>query len=49
MFERFGKYVKTVKAGLHYVNPCTESLKKVDMRINVIDLDQQRLMTKDNV
>ena len=23
---RFGKYVKTLNAGLHYVNPCTDTL-----------------------
>jgi len=40
MFERFGRYMKTVKPGLHYVNPCTDTLKRVDMKISVLDLDK---------
>ncbi|KRX09906.1 hypothetical protein PPERSA_05298 [Pseudocohnilembus persalinus] len=49
LFERFGRYIKTSKAGLHYVNPCTDSMQKVDMRIKVIDLQRQMMLTKDNV
>jgi len=49
MFERFGRYVKTVKPGLQYVNPCTDKLKLVDMKIKVMDLAQQTVMTKDNI
>jgi len=49
MFERFGRYASTVKAGLHYVNPCTDKLKRVNMKINVLDLDRQMILTKDNV
>lgn len=23
IYQKFGKYLKTVKPGLHYINPCT--------------------------
>ena len=23
LYEKFGKYIRTVKPGLHYINPCT--------------------------
>ena len=41
IYQKFGKYLKTVKPGLHYINPCTESLVKVGLRINVMDLSRQ--------
>ncbi len=40
LFERFGKYAKTVKSGLHYVNPCTDSLRRIDLKVRVIDLSK---------
>lgn len=46
---RFKKYVKTVEPGLVYINPMTESLEEVDVRIKVIDLDRQVILTKDNI
>lgn len=63
IFQRFGtvasysgKYVKTVKPGLHYVNPCTDKLEMIDVKINVMDLERQVtsaatkiIITKDNV
>ena len=48
--------MKTVKPGLHYINPCTETLTKVSLKINVLDLARQvhlclwqNIITKDNV
>lgn len=49
MFKRFGRHIKVVKPGLHYVNPCTDQLNSIDLRITVLDLDRQSIMTKDNV
>ncbi|EGR26930.1 spfh domain band 7 family protein [Ichthyophthirius multifiliis] len=49
ILSRFGKYVKTLNAGLHYVNPCTDTLQSIDMRLQVIDLNKQSILTKDNV
>ena len=34
---RNGKYIKTVKPGLNFVNPCTDKLQLVDCKVNVID------------
>ena len=49
LIQRFGKYVQTVKAGLHYVNPCTERIKKFDGRIAIIDLQKQFIISRDNI
>ncbi|CAK91706.1 unnamed protein product (macronuclear) [Paramecium tetraurelia] len=49
LFKRFGRHIKVVRPGLHYVNPCTDTLEQLDLRITVIDLDRQSVMTKDNV
>ena len=43
LFEKFGKYKKTVKPGLHYINPCTEDLNQISMKIIVLDLNRQVL------
>lgn len=40
MFKRFGRHIKVVKPGLHYVNPCTDTLYSVDLRITVLDLER---------
>ena len=40
LFKRFGRHIKVVKSGLHYVNPCTDELATIDLRITVIDLDR---------
>ena len=49
MFKRFGRHIKVVDPGLHYVNPCTDTMLPVDLRITVLDLERQSIMTKDNV
>lgn len=49
LMERFGKYVKTVKPGLQYMNPCTEAILKIDMKTQIIDLSKQSILTKDNI
>lgn len=49
MFKRYGRHIRVVGPGLHYVNPCTDTLTTIDMRITVLDLDRQSIMTKDNV
>lgn len=45
----FGRYVKTLPSGQHFVNPMSETLVQVDRREKVIDLKKQAVMTKDNV
>lgn len=49
VYERFGKYVKTVKAGMHYFNPCTDKIRVISKRVDLIDLPKQMLLTKDNI
>lgn len=49
LFCRFGKYTRTVDPGLYYVNLLTESIKMVDVKIQVTDLPCQSVITKDNV
>ena len=36
-----GRYTETVQPGLRFVNPCTDKLEIMDMRINVMDLERQ--------
>lgn len=45
----FGKFYKVVDPGLTRVNPFTEKVLKVDMRIQISLLTSQVIMTKDNV
>lgn len=47
--KEFGKFIKVLPPGLHYLNPVVESLTLVDAREKVIDLKKQSIMTKDNV
>ena len=49
LIQRFGRYISTVRAGLHYVNPCTEKIYKYDGRIGIIDLQKQIIVSKDNI
>lgn len=49
LMQRFGRYVKTLDPGLHYVNPCSEKLIRVDLKIEIIDLVKQVILTKDNI
>ncbi len=41
IYQQFGRYVRTVKPGLHYINPCTETLGLISLKINVLDLQRQ--------
>ncbi len=49
LMQRFGKYMKTLDPGLHYVNPCTEKILRIDLKIEIIDLVKQVILTKDNI
>ncbi|KAF9437443.1 hypothetical protein BGZ76_000706 [Entomortierella beljakovae] len=49
LVTRFGRYYKTVDPGLIKLNPYTESVQKVDMRVQISHIDYQVIMTKDNV
>ncbi|GAB4312140.1 MAG: SPFH domain-containing protein [Methanobacteriaceae archaeon] len=46
--ERLGKYQRTVESGLVVIIPFIESIRKVDMREQVVDVPPQDVITKDN-
>jgi len=46
---RLGKYRSTVDSGLTFLMPFVEDLIKVDMREKVINVEPQKVITKDNV
>ncbi len=49
LIERLGKYQRTCRSGLTLILPIIETLKKVDMREQVVDIPPQSVITKDNV
>lgn len=46
---RLGKYRSTVGAGVAFIIPFIESIIKVDVREKVINVEPQKVITKDNV
>ncbi|CAO3681960.1 unnamed protein product [Rhizopus stolonifer] len=49
LISRFGKFYKCVDPGLVKINILTESIKRVDVKIQIADIPRQYIMTKDNV
>ena len=47
--ERLGRYQRTVQPGLTLIVPFIDSIQKVDMREQVVDVPPQEVITKDNV
>ena len=47
--ERLGRYQRTVQPGLTLIIPFVDSIQKVDMREQVVDVPPQEVITKDNV
>ena len=48
LVETFGQYSRTANAGLVLIFPPFQSLRKVDMREQVMDVPPQEVITKDN-
>lgn len=46
--ERLGRYNRTVESGLVIVVPFVETIRKVDLREQVVDVPPQEVITKDN-
>ncbi len=49
IIEQLGRYKATVEPGLKLIVPVVQSLTRVDMREQVIDVPPQEVITKDNV
>ncbi|KAA1473468.1 hypothetical protein DENSPDRAFT_802635 [Dentipellis sp. KUC8613] len=49
LVSRFGQFYKSVDPGLVQVNVCTESLKTVDVKIQISPIGRQTVITRDNV
>ena len=47
--EQLGKYKQTVDPGLRLIAPIFQSMRKVDMREQVVDVPPQEVITEDNV
>lgn len=49
LVSRFGQFYKAVDPGLVQVNVCTEKLQKVDVKIQILPIGKQTVITRDNV
>jgi erythrocyte band 7 integral membrane protein len=49
LVSRFGQFYKAVDPGLVQVNVFTESLRVVDVKIQIISIGRQTVITRDNV
>ena len=49
VIERLGRYQRTAQPGLHIIIPFVDTMRKVDMREQVVDVQPQEVITKDNV
>jgi len=47
--SKFGKAYKIIDPGMYFVNQITETVKRVDIKIQMISAPRQVVMTKDNV
>ncbi|GAA5916236.1 hypothetical protein JCM8208_003916 [Rhodotorula glutinis] len=49
LITRFGQFVKAVDPGLVKVNPFSEKLSVIDVKIQVVEIPVQQTLTKDNL
>ena len=49
LVTRFGQFYKSVDPGLVEVNICTESIRIVDVKIQISPIGRQIVITRDNV
>ncbi|KAK9778946.1 putative Band 7 domain-containing protein [Seiridium cardinale] len=49
LVTKFGKFYKAVDPGLVKINPLSERILQVDVKIQIVEVPKQTCMTKDNV
>ncbi|KAF1356342.1 stomatin family protein-like protein [Delphinella strobiligena] len=49
LVTKFGRFARAVDPGLVKINPLSETLVQVDVKIQIVEVPQQVCMTKDNV
>lgn len=49
LIEEFGKFKRLMTPGFNMINPCSEEVHEVDLRINVFPTGAYDFITKDNV
>ena len=49
LVESFGKFKRLLKPGFNMINPCSEEVAEVDLRMRVINVGRHVTMTKDSV
>ena len=49
VIERLGKYTRTAGSGITLIIPFLDSMHKIDMREQVVDVPPQEVITRDNV
>lgn len=49
VIERLGKYMRTADSGITLIIPFLDSMHKIDMREQVVDVPPQEVITRDNV
>jgi regulator of protease activity HflC (stomatin/prohibitin superfamily) len=49
LIETFGKFSRMLKPGLNMINPCSEEVRLVDLKLKVMSAGRHPAQTKDNV
>jgi len=49
LVTKFGRFTRATDPGLVYINPLSERLVQVDVKIQIVEVPRQVCMTKDNV
>lgn len=49
IIQEFGQFKKEVGDGIFYLNPITQTMTRVNIKVQLIDLDKQNVMTSDKL
>ena len=47
--QEFGQFKRLLTPGFNLVNPCSEEIVEVDMKIKLVSIKKYEFITKDNV